>query len=183
MDVQKTILPGVMIIQVAVFGDNRGFFKETFQAQRYKEAGIHHQFIQDNHSRSQHGVLRGLHLQKSYPQGKLVSCSQGAIYDVAVDLNPKSETFGNYVGIELSDSNHKQLWIPPGYAHGFCVLSKTADLQYKCTEYYHPEDEGGLIWNDEDVAIDWPIKSPILSQKDMKLPTLKQIKLASGQKI
>lgn len=177
MKVTETNLEGVLIIEPKVFGDQRGFFKETFQSERYKEAGIDLPFVQDNHSRSQKGVLRGLHLQKSRPQGKLVSCSAGAVFDVAVDVDPESSTFGQYVGIELSAENHKQLWIPPGYAHGFCVLSEMADFQYKCTDLYFPEDEGGLIWNDPAVNIDWPIKNPFLSDKDLKLPTLAEIKL------
>ena len=124
MNVIETKLAGVLIIEPRVFGDHRGFFKETFQAERYKEAGIALPFVQDNHSRSQHGVLRGLHLQKSRPQGKLVNCSVGSVFDVAVDVDPRSGSFGTYVGVELSDKNHRQLWIPPGYAHGFCVLSE-----------------------------------------------------------
>ncbi len=176
MNVIETKLRNVLIIEPQVFGDHRGFFKETFQIERYLEAGIDWSFVQDNHSRSKCGVLRGLHLQKSRPQGKLVSCSFGAVFDVAVDVDPSSETFGSYVGVELSDKNHRQLWIPPGYAHGFCVLSETADFQYKCTELYFPEDEGGLLWNDPDVGIQWPIESPSLSEKDLSLPTLDEIR-------
>ena len=176
MNVIETRLPGVLIIEPKVFGDHRGFFKETFQSERYAEAGIDLPFVQDNHSRSQKGVLRGLHLQKTRPQGKLVSCSRGVVYDVAVDVNTESTTFGQYVGVELSEDNHRQLWIPPGYAHGFCVLSAVADFQYKCTDLYFPEDEGGLIWNDPEVAIEWPIKNPSLSEKDLKLPTLAHIR-------
>ena len=176
MKVTKTKLPGVLIIKPEVLLDKRGFFKETFRTDRYNDVGITLSFIQDNYSRSQKGVLRGLHLQKSKPQGKLISCSAGSIYDVAVDINPKSKTFGTYVGVELSEQNHLQFWIPPGYAHGFCVLSKYADLNYKCTNFYFPEDEGGLIWNDPEVAIDWPIKSPLLSNKDKLLPSLNEIK-------
>ena len=179
MNVIETKLPGVLIIEPKVFGDCRGFFKETFQAERYAEIGINLPFVQDNHSRSQKGVLRGLHLQITRPQGKLVSCSRGVVYDVAVDVNPESATFGQYVGVELTEDNHWQLWIPPGYAHGFCVLSDVADFQYKCTDLYFPEDEGGLIWNDPEVAIDWPIKEPELSDKDQKLPTLAQIQVDS----
>jgi len=175
MKVIETNLPGVLIIEPKVFGDTRGFFKETFQAQRYREAGIEYDFVQDNHSRSQKGVLRGLHFQKSKPQGKLVSCSQGAVFDVVVDVDPLSATFGQYVGIELSEDNHRQFWVPPCYAHGFCVLTDTADVQYKCTDYYAPSDEGGVIWNDPDVAIDWPINEPLLSDKDAKLPSLKEL--------
>jgi len=175
MKVIETELPGVLIIDPKVFGDSRGFFKETFQAQRYREAGIEYDFVQDNHSRSQKGVLRGLHFQITKPQGKLVSCSQGAVFDVAVDVDPLSATFGQYVGIELTEDNHRQFWVPPGYAHGFCVLTDTADFQYKCTDYYDPSDEGGLIWSDPDVAIEWPIDHPLLSEKDAKLPLLKEL--------
>ena len=175
MKITETVLPGVLIIEPTVFGDHRGFFLETFQAERYREAGINLPFVQDNHSRSQRGVLRGLHLQRSRPQGKLVSVSRGAVYDVAVDINPASPTCGQYVGVELSDDNHCQLWIPPGYAHGFCVLSDEADFQYKCTDFYHPDDETGLLWNDPDVSIPWPIATPKLSEKDQKLPTLRHL--------
>ena len=176
MNVVETQLPGVLIIEPKVFGDHRGFFKETFQIERYQEAGIDLSFVQDNHSRSQRGVLRGLHWQKTRPQGKLVSCSVGAVFDVAVDVDQNSPTFGTYVGVELSAENHRQLWIPPGYAHGFCVLSETADFQYKCTDLYIPEDEGGLIWNDPELGIQWPIESPSLSEKDLALPTLDEIR-------
>jgi dTDP-4-dehydrorhamnose 3,5-epimerase len=172
----KTKLSGVLIIEPSVLLDERGFFKETFQINRYHDVGITLPFVQDNYSRSQKGVLRGLHLQKLHPQGKLISCSAGSIYDVAVDIDPKSKTFGDYVGVELSEQNHLQLWIPPGYAHGFCVLSESADLYYKCTDFYFPNDESGLIWNDPDVSIDWPIKSPRLSKKDKLLPSLREIK-------
>jgi len=180
MNVIETKLPGVLIIEPKVFGDHRGFFKETFQAVRYADAGINLPFVQDNHSRSQKGVLRGLHLQKTRPQGKLVCCPRGVVYDVAVDVNPESATFGQYVGVELTEDNHRQLWIPPGYAHGFCVLSDVADFQYKCTDLYFPEDEGGVIWNDPEVKIDWPINNPALSDKDQKLPTLAQIRANGG---
>ena len=175
MNVTETKLAGVLIIEPKVFGDARGFFKETFQAERYREAGIEYTFVQDNYSRSQKGVLRGLHFQITKPQGKLVSCPKGAVFDVAVDIDPESTTYGQYVGVELTEENHKQLWVPPGYAHGFCVLSETADFEYKCTDYYDPSDEGGVIWNDPDVAIDWPIDQPLLSDKDSKLPTLKEL--------
>ena len=131
--------------------------------------------MQDNHSRSARGVLRGLHLQRSRPQGKLVSVSRGSVYDVAVDINPASPTCGQFVAVELNDENHRQLWIPPGYAHGFCVLSDIADFQYKCTDYYIPEDEGGLLWNDPQVNIPWPIEQPLLSAKDQRNPTLAQL--------
>jgi dTDP-4-dehydrorhamnose 3,5-epimerase len=175
MKIRQTALPGVLIIEPGVFGDARGFFLETFQLERYREAGIALPFVQDNHSRSQRGVLRGLHFQRQRPQGKLVSVSRGAVYDVAVDINPASPTCGRFVGVELSDENHLQMWIPPGYAHGFCVLSEVADFQYKCTDYYNPADEGGLLWNDPQINIPWPIEQPLLSAKDQLNPTLAQL--------
>lgn len=175
MKVIETELPGVVIIEPKVFGDHRGFFLETFSAERYREeAGIQLSFVQDNLSRSQKGVLRGLHFQKTKPQGKLVSVTRGAVYDVAVDINPSSATFGQYVGVELSEDNHRQLYVPPGYAHGFCVLSDVADFSYKCTDYYHPEDEGGIAWDCPKVAIDWPIAEPQLSDKDKAYPGLEE---------
>ena len=176
MKVIETALPGVLIIEPKAFGDHRGFFLETFQVERYREAGITLPFVQDNHSRSQRGVLRGLHFQKTRPQGKLVSVSRGAVYDVAVDIDPASATYGQFVGVELNDDNHRQMWIPPGYAHGFCVLSEVADFQYKCTDFYFPADEGGLLWNDPDVGIPWPITEPQLSAKDANNPRLRDLK-------
>ncbi len=176
MKITTTALPGVLIIEPKAFGDARGFFLETFQSERYAKAGITLPFVQDNHSRSQRGVLRGLHLQSNRPQGKLVSVSRGSVFDVAVDIDPQSATFGQYVGVELSDDNHLQLWIPPGYAHGFCVLSEVADFQYKCTDFYYPEDEAGIIWNDPDVNIAWPLDNPLLSEKDQQLPRLRELK-------
>lgn len=175
MKISETILPGVLVIEPEIHGDDRGFFLESFQVARYRDAGIDLPFVQDNHSRSQRGVLRGLHFQRTRPQGKLVRVSRGTVYDVAVDIDPASPTYGRYVGVELSDTNHKQLWVPPGYAHGFCVLSDVADFEYKCTDYYFPEDEGGLLWNDPDVGISWPIAEPKLSQKDKNNPTLRQL--------
>ena len=176
MNVIETALPGVLIIEPKAFGDHRGFFLETFQVERYREAGITLPFVQDNHSRSQRGVLRGLHFQKTRPQGKLVSVSRGAVYDVAVDIDPASATYGRFVGVELNDDNHRQMWIPPGYAHGFCVLSEVADFQYKCTDFYFPADESGLLWNDPDVGIPWPITEPQLSAKDIDNPRLRDLK-------
>jgi dTDP-4-dehydrorhamnose 3,5-epimerase len=171
--VHSTVLPGVQIIEPRVFRDARGFFVETFHAQRYRDAAaIEHVFVQDNQSRSLRGVLRGLHAQKKHPQGKLVRVSRGAIFDVAVDIDPSSATFGKWVGVELNDDNNKQMWIPPGYAHGFVVLSDVVDFQYKCTDFYHPEDEIGVIWNDPDLGIEWPVDEPIVSERDSKLPTL-----------
>jgi dTDP-4-dehydrorhamnose 3,5-epimerase len=172
--VTTTKLAGVLIIEPKVYGDTRGFFKETFQVDRYREIGVDLSFVQENHSRSHQGVLRGLHLQKNRPQGKLVSCSLGSVFDVIADVDPNSITFGQHFSIELSDENHLQLWIPPGYAHGFCVTSEIADFQYKCTDYYIPEDECGVIWSDSDLAIDWPIVDPLVSDKDLALPRLNQ---------
>lgn len=180
MKVIETNLPGVLIIEPQVFGDERGFFLETFQTQRYQEeAGIALPFVQDNHSRSQYGVLRGLHAQKTRPQGKLVRVARGKVFDVAVDIDPSSPYFGTWTGATLSDTNQRQLWVPPGYAHGFVVLSEIADFEYKCTDFYKPGDEVGLVWNDPTVAIDWPLKEPLLSDKDRQWPTLAQIQ--SGQ--
>ncbi|HDR2476493.1 TPA: dTDP-4-dehydrorhamnose 3,5-epimerase [Enterobacter ludwigii] len=175
MNVIKTKLEGVLVIEPRVFGDERGFFYETFHVKRYKEVGIKEEFVQDNRSRSAGGVLRGLHFQKTKPQGKLVTVTQGEVFDVALDLRPDSATFGQYEAIMLTGDNKIQFYIPPGFAHGFCVLSDSADFQYKCTDFYDPSDEGGLIWNDTSVNIDWPIKNPILSEKDKILPSLVQI--------
>jgi dTDP-4-dehydrorhamnose 3,5-epimerase len=177
MKVTETVLPGVRIIEPRVFGDARGFFLETFQAERYRqEAGIELPFVQDNHSRSRRGVLRGLHCQSPNPQGKLVRVARGEVFDVAVDINPASKTFGKWVGVVLSEENHRQLWIPPGYAHGFVVLSDIADFEYKCTDYYNVSAETGVIWNDPEVGIEWPITDVQLSKKDELLPTLAQIR-------
>lgn len=179
MKVIETALPGVKILEPRVHGDGRGFFVETFQAERYKElAGIALPFVQDNHSRSRRGVLRGLHLQTRRPQGKLVRVARGTVFDVAADIDPKSPTFSRWVGVELSDENQRQFWIPPGYAHGFVVLSDIADFEYKCTDYYDPAAEAGAVWNDPLLAIAWPIADPILSQKDERLPTLREIAAA-----
>jgi len=179
MNVIETALPGVLIIEPKVFGDARGFFMESFHKLRYEEAGIPGkgmEFVQDNHSRSRHGVLRGLHFQLENPQGKLISAGTGRIFDVAADVNPDSPTFCQWVGVELSDENHRQFWVPPGYAHGFCVLSEVADFQYMCTALYDPASEGGVIWNDPDLDIKWPVENPILSEKDIALPILAEAK-------
>ncbi len=173
MNVIETELPGVLVIKPKVFGDERGFFLETFHAARYAEYGIPSEglrFVQDNHSRSRKGVLRGLHFQISRPQGKLVSVATGCVFDVVADVNPDSPTCGDWVGVELSEDNHRQVWVPPGYAHGFCVLSDVADFQYRCTDFYCPEDERGVVWNDPDIGIDWPLALPLLSDKDAALP-------------
>ncbi|MEB0028824.1 dTDP-4-dehydrorhamnose 3,5-epimerase [Pseudomonas sp. MH9.2] len=180
MKVIETVLPGVLIIEPRVFGDHRGFFIETFQTERYREIGIELPFVQDNYSRSPRGVLRGLHFQRSRPQGKLVGVSRGAVYDVVVDIQPGSPTCGQFVGVELNDENHRQMWIPPGYAHGFCVLSEVADFQYKCTDLYFPDDEGGLLWCDPDLKIPWPVGELQLSAKDQHYPRLRDLLMGVG---
>lgn len=172
MNVIETKLPGVLILEPRVFGDHRGFFLETYRENQYRDFGLDQPFVQDNHSRSTKGVLRGLHFQTRNPQGKLVRVARGVVYDVAADVNPESPTYGQYVGVELSDTNLRQFYIPPGYAHGFCVLSDVADFIYKCTSYYDPESDGGVLWNDPMLNIDWPIENPSLSEKDLKLPCL-----------
>ena len=166
MKVTKSKLIDCLIIEPKVFGDERGFFLETFRAKRYADVGIALPFVQDNYSRSQKNVLRGLHFQKTKPQGKLVHVKRGEVFDVAVDIRPDSETYGQWEGVILSEDNKKQLWVPPGFAHGFLVLTDTADFVYKCTDYYDPNDEGSIIWNDSDINIKWPIQDPILSEKD-----------------
>jgi dTDP-4-dehydrorhamnose 3,5-epimerase len=173
----ETALPGVLIIEPRIHGDVRGFFVETFQAERYRrDAGIDMPFVQTNHSRSARGVLRGLHAQRRHPQGKLVRVARGEVFDVAVDFDPASPAFGRWVGVTLSDSNQRQLWVPPGYGHGFLVLSEVADFEYSCTDFYHPEDEVGVIWNDPDIGVDWPLKSPTLSARDQTLPGLANLR-------
>jgi dTDP-4-dehydrorhamnose 3,5-epimerase len=172
----ETALAGVRIIEPAVFGDERGFFLETFQVERYRTlVDIRLPFVQDNHSRSTRGVLRGLHAQKRHPQGKLVRVARGEVYDVVADIRPDSPTYGRWEAVVLSDTNARQLWIPPGYAHGFLVLSEVADFEYKCTDYYNPDDEIGVVWNDPDLGIPWPVSEPTVSAKDRGLPTLEQL--------
>ncbi len=176
MKVTETAIPGVLLIEPKVFGDSRGFFFESFQAARYAEAGIKGPFVQDNHSRSAKGVLRGLHFQKQYPQGKLVYVTSGTVFDVAVDIRKDSPTFGQWVGVTLSADEHQQFYVPPGLAHGFCVLSDTAEFQYKCTDYYHPEDDGCIRWDDPDIGIQWPLtEEPKLSAKDANALYLKDL--------
>jgi len=166
MKVTQTKLPGVLIIEPEIFGDSRGFFYESFQAARYQECGMPQHFVQDNISRSSQGVLRGLHYQLQYPQGKLVWATRGQVFDVAVDIRADSPTFGEHVSIVLDDENHKQFYVPPGYAHGFCVLSETADFIYKCSEYYYPQAEKCIRWDDPALGIEWPVQNPSLSTKD-----------------
>ncbi|MBX7219862.1 MAG: dTDP-4-dehydrorhamnose 3,5-epimerase [Blastocatellia bacterium] len=170
-----TELPEVIIIEPVVFRDTRGFFLETYQARKYREGGIDVTFVQDNHSRSSRGTLRGLHAQRTKPQGKLVRVIQGEIYDVAVDIRPHSPTFGRWVGLTLSAENFLQVFVPPGFAHGFCVVSETAEVEYKCTDFYNPGDEIGICWNDPALAIPWPVTEPILSTKDANHPCLSEL--------
>lgn len=167
MNIVKTSLNDCIIVEPKVFGDERGFFIETYHLERYNDlAGINLPFIQDNHSRSSKKVLRGLHFQKKRPQGKLVRVVRGEVFDVAVDIRKESTTFGRWEGVILSEENKKQFWIPPGFAHGFLVLSDIADFEYKCTDYYDPSDEGSILWSDPDLDIKWPLDNPILSKKD-----------------
>ena len=177
MDVTQTSLPGVVIITPRVFSDERGFFEESWHRDRYADAGLPTHFVQANHSRSKRNVLRGLHSQIKHPQGKLVSAITGAIWDVAVNVDPDSSHFKKWVGVELSDSNHQQLYIPPGYLHGFIVLSESADVLYKCTDLYAPGDELGVAWDDQELGIDWPLQQldgkPVLSDADQNNPSLK----------
>lgn len=169
MNVIDTEVIGVKLVEPKVFGDDRGFFLETFQQNRYKEMlEIDLDFVQDNHSRSSKNVLRGLHFQTSKPQGKLVRVVRGEVFDVVVDIRPESATFGKWVGVYLSEDNKNQLWVPPGLAHGFVVISDFADFEYKCTDYYDPKNEGCLIWNDPEIGIEWPVETPLLSEKDAK---------------
>lgn len=168
MDVHQTALPGVVIIEPRVFRDERGFFLETWHARRYAEAGLDLAFVQDNHSRSRRDTLRGLHFQRERPQGKLVRAIGGEIFDVAADVNPMSPTYGRWVGVVLSADNFRQLYVPPGYAHGFCVVSEEAEVEYKCTAFYDPADETGVMWNDPVLGIEWPTHSPVLSGRDQQ---------------
>ncbi len=173
MKITETTLPGVVLIEPDVFGDQRGFFMETWHRQRYFDAGLKKDFVQDNLSLSRQGILRGLHFQHPHPQGKLVQVLRGRVFDVAVDIRGGSPTFGQWVGVELSGDNHHQLYVPEGFAHGFCVLSDEALFSYKCTDFYHPETEKSLLWNDPDIGIEWPVSEPLLSGKDQKGKRLK----------
>ena len=168
MKVIATELPGVLLLEPETFGDTRGFFMETWQSARYHEAGMPERFVQDNHSRSRQGVLRGLHYQLTQPQGKLVWVTRGTVFDVAVDIRRGSPHFGRWYGCLLDDADHRQLYIPPGFAHGFCVVSEEADFFYKCTDYYHPQSERGIAWNDPEIGIQWPLSDVSLSGKDQQ---------------
>ena len=171
-----TDLPDVILVEPDVHRDQRGFFLETYHQRKYAEGGIAGPFVQDNHSRSVKGTLRGLHAQRQYPQGKLVRAVEGEMFDVAVDIRPASATFGRWVGVRLSGENLRQLYIPPGFAHGFCVLSDIVHVEYKCTDFYRPEDEIGVAWDDPDIRIAWPIAEPVISAKDRGLPRLRDLR-------
>lgn len=173
--VRETAIPGVLVIEPVVHRDARGFFVETWHDQRYRQAGIDLPFVQDNHSRSSLGTLRGLHAQVRRAQGKLVRAVEGEIFDVAVDIRLGSPTFGRWVGERLSAENFLQLWIPPGFAHGFCVLTESAQVQYKCTEFYDRADEISILWSDPDLGIAWPIAEPLVSDKDRGAPRLRDL--------
>jgi len=180
--VTKTPIEGVLVLEPKVFGDERGFFFESFNARDFEMAtGLQRTFVQDNHSKSAKGVLRGMHYQVQHAQGKLVRVTQGAVFDVSVDIRRNSPSFGKWFGCELSADNKKQLWIPEGLAHGFLVTSDSAEFLYKTTDYYHPEFERSLLWNDADVGIEWPLQSlaapPLLAEKDRRAQTLKEIML------
>lgn len=172
-----TSIPEVILIEPNVFGDHRGYFMETWQRKTFADNGIDVDFVQDNHSKSAQGILRGLHYQIRQPQGKLVRVVEGSVFDVAVDMRENSATFGQWVGYELSAENHRMLWVPAGFAHGFYVMSETAEFVYKCTDYYAPEYERSLLWNDQQLAIDWPLVEghpPTLSEKDADAPNFNE---------
>jgi dTDP-4-dehydrorhamnose 3,5-epimerase len=175
MRFEPTAIPEVILVEPRVFKDARGFFLETYHAEKFAAGGVRARFVQDNHSHSSRGTLRGLHMQVAFAQGKLVRCIAGEIFDVAVDARRGSPTFGKWVGATLSAENFRQLWVPPGFLHGFCVTSPTAEVEYKCTELYHPEDELGVIWNDPAIGIQWPVAEPLLSGKDAALARLREV--------
>lgn len=179
MEVSKTPLEGLLVVKLDVHGDERGFFIERFHAEKFKELGLPHDFLQDNHSRSTQNVLRGLHCQHTPAQGKLVGVIRGKIWDVAVDIRPDSKTFGQYFAIELDDTNGKLLWVPPGFAHGFCVLSEgLTDVIYKTTANYNPAGETGIAWDDPEINVKWPVENPIISAKDQNQQSFSQYKAA-----
>lgn len=181
MKVIQTALPGVLIIEPAVHRDARGFFMETYQGSRYRAAGIDMPFVQSNQSRSLRGTLRGLHWQQgAHPQAKLVRAIVGDIFDVAVDVRPDSPTFGKWVGVHMRADNFRQLYIPVGFAHGFCVLSEAAEVEYQCSDVYDPAGERGVMWNDPDLAIGWPLTDPILSERDKNHPALRSLRTGAA---
>jgi dTDP-4-dehydrorhamnose 3,5-epimerase len=173
--IRELSLSGLLLIEPDVYRDDRGYFMETWNQRAYREHGLDVTFVQDNLSHSQHGVLRGLHFQNPHPQGKLVSVLQGEVFDVAVDIRAESDTFGQWEGLTLSAENGRQLYVPEGFAHGFVVTSEAALFHYKCTDFYHPEAEGIIRWNDPDLGIDWPMTEPRLSDRDAAAPFLKDI--------
>ena len=175
MNVQTTALPGVLILEPRVFEDDRGFFLETYHRDKFAEAGLSATFVQDNHSKSVYGTLRGLHAQWRKPQGKLVRCLSGAIWDVAVDIRTGSPTRGQWVGYDITAANFRQIYVPPGFLHGFVVVSETAEVEYKCTDVYDPGYELGILWNDPDIGIEWPVDEPVLSAKDAAAPQLADV--------
>jgi dTDP-4-dehydrorhamnose 3,5-epimerase len=175
MRVEKTGLEGVLLIEPRRFGDERGFFLESFQAERYRAAGIPDDFVQDNHSRSAQNVLRGLHFTVQHPQAQIVTVMRGRVFDVVVDLRRNSPTFARWFGAELSDEGPRQVYMAPGFAHGFCVLSEFADLHYKVSRIYDPADEGGLLWSDAEIGIRWPISAPIVFERDGRYPRLREL--------
>ncbi len=175
MKVSRTELDGVLLVEPEVFGDARGFLFESYSKKKYERHGIAVDFVQDNHSFSEKGVVRGLHYQLDRAQAKLVRVTRGEVFDVAVDIRKGSPTFGKWVGARLSGENHLQMFVPVGFAHGFCVLSETVEFLYKCSDYYSPEDERGIIWNDPDIGVDWLVDTPVLSNKDRSYPRLRDI--------
>ncbi len=175
MKVSKAPLDGVLIVEPKIFKDPRGMFYEVYSAKRYAEHGITAHFVQDNHSVSEKGVVRGLHYQVNPGQAKLVRVTRGEVFDEVVDIRKESSTYGKWWGLRLSETNNLQLYIPVGFAHGFCVLSETVEFLYKCSDYYSPENERGILWNDPDLAIDWPVENPTLSEKDKVYPRLNEI--------
>ncbi|MDX1584829.1 MAG: dTDP-4-dehydrorhamnose 3,5-epimerase [Thermoanaerobaculia bacterium] len=177
MNVIETDLPGVLILEPRVFEDERGFFMETYNSGRFREHGLPETFVQDNHSRSARRVLRGLHYQLPNPQGKLVRVVSGTIFDVAVDIRRSSSTFGRWFGTELSEKNRRQLWVPEGFAHGFCATSETADVIYKCTALYDGPNDRAIRWNDPKIGIEWPVEEPLLSDKDARAPSLAEAEI------
>lgn len=174
LKVTRSSLAGVLLIEPRVYADDRGFFLEIYHSGHFREAGIEEIFVQDNHSRSQRGVLRGLHYQEPNAQGKLVRCSRGAIFDVAVDIRVGSPQFGKWLGVELNEENQTMIWVPAGFAHGFCALTDDCDVIYKCTSVYDRASEQTIVWNDPDLGIEWPVRDPILSPKDAAAPRLKE---------
>lgn len=175
MRIEQTALEGLLVIEPKCFGDERGFFLESYQCDRYRDAGIPEEFVQDNHSRSAGGVLRGMHFQVRRPQAQIVTVMRGRIFDVAVDLRQNSKTFKQWFGVELSDQGPRQIYMAPGFAHGFCVLGDGADLHYKVSRFYDHGDEGGLLWSDPEIGIRWPIETPVVAPRDLAFPTLRDI--------